>query len=175
MDGRYESGIILAVGIILFISTFYSSSIFENGLGGGGAPTPTITTPPTPRTTPPTSIPTTTPSTSMIQLQEGVNKGHLESDDFTYYYLDVPSNIWHITILLDAIQADFDLYMANGYKPTIRDFDYKSNSYGFLEKIDLWYPSTTQRYYIMVKSNRVSGDYTLKLTSEERPKTYSPT
>jgi subtilisin family serine protease len=71
-----------------------------------------------------------------------------------------------LNIELDGPQgADFDIYVKKGVAPTVTDYDYRGFTGSADEKIRIQ-PVEPGEYYVMIRSYRGSGDFSLKATLE---------
>ena len=69
-----------------------------------------------------------------------------------------------LTIALDGPQdADFDVYVRRGQPPTIQDYDYRGYTSSASEKLRIE-PVQPGEYYVMVRSYRGGGPFTLRAT-----------
>lgn len=85
-----------------------------------------------------------------------------------YYLLKSDAGQRLIVNLSGPLDADFDLYVKYGKRPTNNDYDWKSISGSSQETITI---DTTQKgsYYLMVFSYRGSGEFTLAASSGFKP------
>lgn len=71
-----------------------------------------------------------------------------------------------LNIELDGPQGvDFDIYVKKGAMPTVTDYDYRGFTGSADEKIRIQ-PMEPGEYYVMIRSYRGSGDFSLKATLE---------
>ena len=98
-------------------------------------------------------------------------KGTLTASNEALYYLIRSKEGQKITLDLNGpLNADFDLYVSYGQRPTNINYDYRSYSGGSKENITID-KARKGSYFIMVYSYRGSGDFTLAALPLEEPKT----
>ncbi|MCX8173933.1 MAG: pre-peptidase C-terminal domain-containing protein [Thermoplasmata archaeon] len=96
-----------------------------------------------------------------VELTTGIGKsGILDSSNTrSYYKISVNSGTGLRIMLTGPANADFDLFVKKGQKPTRSAYDYRSNGKTANENISISNPSGT--YYILVERYSGSGSYTL--------------
>jgi len=107
-----------------------------------------------------TPVPTT--SGSFSHTPSETIYGHVDygsSYEITTSIRD-PSTSRYTIRLVGPKNADFDLYVRKGLKPTSYNYDYKSAGYTSNEQIDIPYPDVGD-YYILVTPTSGSGDFVL--------------
>ncbi|MCP4117986.1 MAG: hypothetical protein GY737_21825 [Desulfobacteraceae bacterium] len=86
------------------------------------------------------------------------------SKDVKYYRLKGEEGKKILLDLLGPMDADFDLYLRYGEKPTNTRYDKRSYSGSSKENITVTHPKTGD-YYVMVHSYRGGGEFTLSAAS----------
>ena len=98
-------------------------------------------------------------------------KGTLTASNEALYYLIKSKEGQKITLDLNGpLNADFDLYVSYGQRPTNINYDFRSYSGGSKESITID-KARKGSYFIMVYSYRGSGDFALAALPLEEPKT----
>ena len=94
-----------------------------------------------------------------LQIGEAVS-GHLkQAGDSSLYRVRVGASL---SLELDGQDGvDFDLYARKELHPTVNEFDYRGYTNSPDEKISIQ-PSAPGEYFVMVRSYRGAGDFTLK-------------
>jgi hypothetical protein len=101
------------------------------------------------------------------QLSDGVprNSSLSATGQKEYFYITIPSGKYRLRIdLTGPYNADFDLYVKWGSKPTLCYYDIRSVGPSSYETIIIGYPPAGT-WYIMVYSYYGSGGFTIKATT----------
>ncbi|MEM3888438.1 MAG: pre-peptidase C-terminal domain-containing protein, partial [Thermoplasmata archaeon] len=100
-------------------------------------------------------------NSDVIELTSGMGKtSNLDAaNPKSYYKITVSSGTGLRILLTGPANADFDLFVKKGQKPTRSAYDYKSNGKTSNENIAISNPSGT--YYILVERYSGSGSYSL--------------
>lgn len=100
------------------------------------------------------------PDLQPLELTASSNGSLDQAHAQALFELEIPQT-WELSI--DGPQdADFDLYIRRGERPTKSDYDYRAYSASADEKIT--FPAAPgERYYVMVDRYSGSGDYTIRL------------
>ncbi|MCF6148328.1 MAG: S8 family serine peptidase [Candidatus Kuenenia sp.] len=98
-----------------------------------------------------------------VRIGETVS-GNLKETNATAMFKIKTGNA--LNIVLDGPQGvDFDIYVRRGAEPTIKEYDYRGYTGSADEKIRIQ-PMEPGEYYVMVRSYRGAGDFSLKATLE---------
>ena len=94
-------------------------------------------------------------------------KKTFESASFLYALIELLGEKGIISIEeLDGPQGvDFDIYVRKGAEPTATEYDYRGYTGSADEKIRIK-PAESGEYYVMVRSYRGAGDFTLRAMLE---------
>ena len=138
--------------VLVIIGIFVGLIIVFAIIGYNSSPAPVIVTK--------TPVPTTSGSSSHTPSE--TLYGHVDygsSYEITTNIRD-PTTSRYTIRLVGPKNADFDLYVREGLKPTSYNYDYKSAGYTSNEQIDIPYPDVGD-YHILVTPTSGSGDFVL--------------
>ena len=93
-------------------------------------------------------------------ISDTLNEG--ESKSYIIKGVDGDKNL--VALLDGPAGQDFDLYIKYNSVPTLKDWDDRGYSGTSREKVEIYPTIKSGNYYVMVHSDRGSGNYTLKAT-----------
>lgn len=101
------------------------------------------------------------PTTKVLAV-EASDAGHLQqTHDINKFEFEIP--VTYALSIDGPDGADFDLYLRKDQPPTVDEYDYVGYSSSADEKVTFT-ASPGDRYFVMVRSYRGSGDYSVKLS-----------